>query len=60
MCRGYDSFFWRYFNCGRYPTEQREIEYYLCNKWQFKDRADDDDGLLPQPSLSPEPNELVA
>ncbi len=34
LCQGYNSFFWRYFNCGRYPTEQREIDYYLCPKWQ--------------------------
>lgn len=36
LCQGYDSFFWRYFNCGRYPSNQREIEYYLCNKWSIK------------------------
>lgn len=35
LCQGYDSFFWRYFNCGRYPSNQREIEYYLCNKWSL-------------------------
>lgn len=33
MCRGYDSFFWRYFNCGRYPAEQQEVDYYACPKW---------------------------
>ncbi|MEE8434399.1 MAG: hypothetical protein V3S64_06380, partial [bacterium] len=36
LCQGYDSFFWRYFNCGRYPSNQREIEFYLCNKWSLK------------------------
>ena len=35
LCQGYDSFFWRYFNCGRYPTNQREIDFYLCNKWSL-------------------------
>lgn len=38
LCRGYDTFFWRYFNCGRFPTQQREIDYYLCNKWQLNER----------------------
>ncbi|MCZ6557011.1 MAG: hypothetical protein O7A69_04440 [SAR324 cluster bacterium] len=33
LCRGYDSFFWRYFNCGRFPTIQPEIDYYGCPKW---------------------------
>jgi hypothetical protein len=32
-CSGYNSFFWRYFNCGRYPSSQREIESYGCPKW---------------------------
>lgn len=36
LCRGYDSFFWRYFNCGRYPSNQREIDFYLCHKWRPK------------------------
>lgn len=33
LCRGYDSFFWRYFNCGRFPSYQSEIDYYACPKW---------------------------
>jgi hypothetical protein len=33
LCRGYDSFFWRYFNCGRFPSLRREIDYYDCRKW---------------------------
>lgn len=33
LCDGYDSFFWRYFNCGRFPSAQREIDYYACPKW---------------------------
>ncbi|HQY71484.1 MAG TPA: hypothetical protein PLW13_13700 [Pseudomonadales bacterium] len=32
-CGGYDSFYWRYFNCGRYPSSQSEIDYYGCPKW---------------------------
>ncbi|MCH8077822.1 MAG: hypothetical protein IIC64_18595 [SAR324 cluster bacterium] len=36
LCQGYDSFFWRYFNCGRFPSSHREIEFYLCNKWALK------------------------
>ncbi len=36
LCRGYDSFFWRYFNCGRFPSAQREIDYYVCPKWEMK------------------------
>ncbi len=35
LCRGYDSFFWRYFNCGRFPTVQSEIDYYGCRKWKI-------------------------
>jgi len=36
LCKGYESFFWRYFNCGRFPSNQREIEYYACEKWLVK------------------------
>jgi len=32
-CRGYNSFYWRYFNCGRYPSVEEEINYYDCRKW---------------------------
>lgn len=32
-CRGYNSFYWRYFNCGRYPSFDEEIHYYDCRKW---------------------------
>jgi hypothetical protein len=32
-CRGYNSFYWRYFNCGRYPSFAEEIGYYDCRKW---------------------------
>jgi len=34
-CRGYESFYWRYFNCGRFPTRQSEIDYYGCPKWEM-------------------------
>jgi hypothetical protein len=33
-CLGYDSFFWRYYNCGRYPENSRQINYYECDKWE--------------------------
>ena len=34
-CRGYNSFYWRYFNCGRYPSFEEEIHYYDCRKWSL-------------------------
>lgn len=33
LCLGYDSFYWRYFNCGRFPSVAEEIDYYGCRKW---------------------------
>ncbi|MEA3411203.1 MAG: hypothetical protein U9R74_06650 [Pseudomonadota bacterium] len=33
LCRGYNSFYWRYFNCGRYPSVTEEIHFYDCRKW---------------------------
>lgn len=36
LCQGYNSFFWRYFNCGRFPSIQREIDYYGCPKWVMR------------------------
>jgi hypothetical protein len=36
FCTGYNSFYWRYFNCGRYPTRTTEINYYGCGKWRMK------------------------
>ena len=36
LCTGYNSFFWRHFNCGRFPSEQREINYYGCPKWVMR------------------------
>jgi len=35
LCRGYDSFYWRYFNCGRFPSVAPEIDYYDCHKWRL-------------------------
>lgn len=32
-CLGYNSFYWRYFNCGRFPSIHKELEYYDCRKW---------------------------
>ncbi len=34
-CRSYGSFFWRYFNCGRYPERDDQICYYDCEKWEI-------------------------
>ena len=33
VCSGYNSFYWRYFNCGRYPSFEEEVHYYDCRKW---------------------------
>lgn len=32
-CASFDSLFWRYFPCGRYPATQAQIDYYGCPKW---------------------------
>jgi hypothetical protein len=37
LCRSYNSFFWRYFACGRYPVNRQQIEYYDCPKWEMKE-----------------------
>jgi hypothetical protein len=39
-CRSYGSFFWRYFNCGRYPESDDQILYYDCHKWEVIPRQD--------------------
>jgi hypothetical protein len=36
ICIGYDSFYWNYFLCGRYPFTQQQIDYYHCEKWTIK------------------------
>jgi hypothetical protein len=35
-CLGYNSFYWRYFNCGRYPSSEEELDYYDCRKWALR------------------------
>jgi hypothetical protein len=47
LCDGYDSFYWRYFNCGRYPSTQSELEFYGCPKWRMK-------GSIGDPMISPD------
>jgi hypothetical protein len=51
LCRGYESFFWRFFNCGRFPSAQREIAYYGCPKWEIKPGAEP----IPWPGQDPVP-----
>jgi len=34
-CLGYDSLFFSYFYCGRYPENQSQIDYYNCPKWEL-------------------------
>lgn len=36
FCSGYNSFYWRYFNCGRFPSRAVEIRYYGCDKWRMR------------------------
>lgn len=36
-CMGYDSLFFNYFFCGRYPENQSQIDYYNCPKWELND-----------------------
>jgi len=33
-CKSYGSFFWRYFNCGRYPENIAQVQFYDCPKWE--------------------------
>ena len=35
-CLGYGSWFFNYFYCGRYPENQRQIDYYQCPKWEVR------------------------
>ncbi len=41
-CQGYGSFYWRYFNCGRFPSVPEELDFYGCRKW----------ALVPAPTFS--------
>lgn len=34
QCRSYGSFYWRYFNCGRFPESRKQIRLYDCPKWE--------------------------
>jgi hypothetical protein len=46
-CRSYGSFFWRYFNCGRYPENVEQIRYYECPKWEMSDEPYNPSPLRP-------------
>ena len=35
-CLGYDSIYWRYFNCGRFPDSKKQLDYYGCPKWEMR------------------------
>ena len=35
-CISYDSFYWRYSLCGRFPITQQQIDFYQCPKWEMK------------------------
>jgi hypothetical protein len=39
LCLSYNSFYWRYFNCGRFPYRQSQIDYYQCEKWAMRPAA---------------------
>ena len=32
-CQGYGSMFFSYFQCGRFPQNQKQIDFYKCPKW---------------------------
>ena len=52
-CLGYDSFYWRYFNCGRYPSFAEEIQFYDCRKWALTTSGQTD--MLPAANYRPIP-----
>ena len=33
-CFSYGSLFFAYMHCGRFPENQKQIEYYQCPKWE--------------------------
>jgi len=33
-CLSYGSVYWRYFNCGRFPEDQKQLRFYDCPKWE--------------------------
>jgi len=54
LCTGYNSFFWRYFNCGRFPSVEREIDYYGCPKWVMRpSRLGSRVAVHPEPAADP-------
>ena len=36
-CMSFNSIFFNYFFCGRYPENQSQIDYYDCPKWELND-----------------------
>ena len=38
LCLSYGSLFYRYFSCGRYPVNQKQIDIYNCPKWEVTER----------------------
>lgn len=34
QCLAYGSLFWRYFNCGPFPFNSQQLEYYECQRWE--------------------------
>ena len=52
LCRGHDSFYWRYFNCGRFPSVAHEIDYYGCKKWVLAPVHKGNVEPLPAPSVT--------
>lgn len=35
-CLSYNTPYWRYFSCGRYPVSKAQIDYYKCEKWEMR------------------------
>jgi len=35
-CMSYGSMFFEYLYCGRYPNNQKQIDYYSCPKWEVR------------------------
>ncbi len=57
LCASYDSPFWRYFPCGRYPATQAQIDYYACPKWALVEPTAQQAGTAPtgKPHRAPSP-----
>jgi hypothetical protein len=39
-CLSYNSLFYQYFYCGRYPENQSQIDYYNCPKWEMNNETE--------------------